>query len=523
MLVLTTLSACLTVATAGDPWKHHSGSQGHGQIQLTVSTTSGHVHGRIDPEFPNVRQFLGIPFARPPVKDLRWAAPQPLSQPDAQIEATKLPPSCNQFLSSSLTIYTNDVLQFNLQGLNKTGPTSEDCLTVSIWTPASQPRACGPPKEKKVEGLPVLIHIYGGGFLTGGQGVPYQIPAQWINRTPEHIVVTFNYRVNIFGFPGALGLRDHNLGLLDQRAAIVWLKENIAAFGGDPDQMIIFGQSAGAVSVDYYGYAYPSDPIVKGLIMESGTAFLTLLGDPTGTNFTYVATQLGYTGSATDSRSILSYMRSLPAYRIETFVANYSDSGASPSLNFRPIPDNRSVFANYTERALVGHLAHIPAIIGTNAQDGVPFAPYSLKGPSTSFVDTLTLLGFICPATKEIQLRQEAGRLTYSYRYAGNFTNISPRPWQGAYHSSELPLLFGTHPNYRGKSTELEYETSWAMQDAWVAFAKDPKHGLKSQGWEPYDKLGSKKVREFGAGVAAKDVSVAAFEKKCIGAVSASA
>lgn len=156
-----------------------------------------------------------------------------------------------------------------------------------------------------------------------------------------------------------------------------------------------------------------------------------------------------------------------------------------------------------------------PAIIGTNLDDGVAFAPYNPNGPNQTLAHAALLDTFLCPATTTIHNRQLTGRQTYSYRYAGNFTNISPRPWMGAYHSSELPLLFGTHPTYRGPSTKLEYATSHAMQDAWVAFASDPVSGLESVGWQVYEKLGAKEIREFGDGVAAKDVSLAAVEAQC--------
>ncbi|KXT00514.1 hypothetical protein AC578_4073 [Pseudocercospora eumusae] len=518
MLSLAVLTAVLASANAGPTWTYHEGEGGHwghGQDQLKVSTTSGLVQGKIDAGLPNVRQFLGIPFAKPPTGLLRWSAPEPLLQPDAEIEATELPPSCNQFLSSTgESLYTREVLEFNLQGLNRTGSTSEDCLSASVWTPTIH-------GYKSTGGLPVLMYIYGGGFSTGGQDVPYQIPAQWVNRSPNHIVVSFNYRLNIFGFPGAQGLEHQNLGLLDQRAAVEWIRENIAAFGGDPEQMILFGQSAGAGSVDHYNYAYPEDPIVKGLIMESGTALLPIRGDSTGVNFTFVATQLGYMGSSSDSAAVLSYMRSLDASKIELFIANYSDSRSSPGLSFSPIPDGKSVFANYTSRALSGQQSKVPAIIGTNREDGIPFAPYNLNGPNLTLANTAYLKTFFCPATETIRLRQETGRLTYSYRYSGNFSNISPKPWMGAYHSSELPLLFGTHADYRGPSSELEYQTSQAMQDAWVAFAKDPVNGLKQLDWMAYEKLGLKEVREFGAGVAAQDIDLASFEAECDGAVPA--
>ena len=216
---------------------HPSGGPGHGS--LTVSTSSGKIHGKIDSGLPNVAQYLGIPFAKPPIGDLRWAAPQPLSQPDAQIEATKLPPSCMQYLTDQgNSLYVRDVLEFNLQGLNRTGAISEDCLTLSVWAPADHSKHGW--KGHNGKGLPVLIFFYGGGFSTGGQDVPYQIPAQWVNRTPDHIVVVLNYRLNIFGFPNAAGLDQQNLGLLDQRAAVVWAKENIGAFGGDTDRMVIW-------------------------------------------------------------------------------------------------------------------------------------------------------------------------------------------------------------------------------------------------------------------------------------------
>lgn len=361
-------------ANAWSPWGYHGGYwHGHGYDQLTVSTTSGHVLGKIDPKLPNVRQFLGVPYAQPPVGELRWKAPESLSQPDAQIQGTDLPPSCNQFLTSpGSSLYTRDVLEFNLQGLNRTGSTSEDCLTTSVWTPVSQNHRRGWWRgQNEHQSLPVLIFIYGGGFSTGGQDVPYQIPTQWVNRSPNHIVVSFNYRLNIFDFPGAKGLEDQNLGLLDQRAAVEWCKANIAAFGGDPSRMIVFGQSAGAASVDYYNYAYPDDPIVKGLIMESGTALLPSSADATGANFSLVASRVGCGGLETDSAAELACMRKVPAQTIEGFVANYSDSGASPGLGFGPTPDGKSVFANYSQRALEGKQAKIVSTITIEAANQV--------------------------------------------------------------------------------------------------------------------------------------------------------
>jgi cholinesterase len=156
-----------------------STSHGHGpstNASLTVKTTSGRVHGKIDAAQPDVRQFLGIPFAQPPVGDLRWLAPQPLSQPEQEIEATELGPSCLQFLNNNSSgVYISQVLEYNLQGLNRTGDVSEDCLRLSVYAPAEKKRrSCENKKGKgngrgrgrggKGKGLPVLIYFYGGGF-----------------------------------------------------------------------------------------------------------------------------------------------------------------------------------------------------------------------------------------------------------------------------------------------------------------------------------------------------------------------
>lgn len=131
--------------------------------QLSIHTSSGTANGIVDPAFPHVRQFLGVPFAQPPVGPLRWETPQALPQSAAGniINATVLPPSCPQYLSTSgASVYTHDVLEFNLQGLNHTGQWSEDCLTASVWTPILNETRWTPRRKDQL--LPVLIYIYGG-------------------------------------------------------------------------------------------------------------------------------------------------------------------------------------------------------------------------------------------------------------------------------------------------------------------------------------------------------------------------
>lgn len=319
-----------------------------------IPTTSGRVSGKVDPSLPNVHQYLGIPYAVPPLGERRWEAPQLLAQPDSESQATSLPPSCLQYLDTHLPnpLFEN-VLEFNLQGLNTTGAISEDCLTLSVWTPAKTITSS--------EGMPVLIFIYGGGFGVGGQDVPYQIPAQWVDRAPDHIVVSFNYRLGIFGFPNAGGLLHQNLALLDTRAVVEWCRENIAAFGGDPSRMILWGQSAGSMMADYYGFAYPEDPIVTGLILNSGTAFTPFftVNDTSRSNYTFVADHVGCAGLADDPDQQLSCMRDVDGDVINNFIANYSETDGFPGLAFVPVEDDALIFSNYTQRAVHGMQAKI--------------------------------------------------------------------------------------------------------------------------------------------------------------------
>jgi carboxylesterase type B len=173
-----------------------------------------------------------------------------------------------------------------------------------------------------------LDFLTGGGDVTGGIEIPTQLPANWVHRSQNHIVVTTNYRVNIFANPNARGLNGTskaNLGLQDIRKAVEWVGENIAAFGGDPSKITLWGQSAGARSTDQYLFAFPHDPIVRASISSSGVALPgTPPTDVAGTNFTFVAKSLGC--NFTDPKLELDCMRRVPMPRIENFVGQYQDN-----------------------------------------------------------------------------------------------------------------------------------------------------------------------------------------------------
>jgi carboxylesterase type B len=206
----------------------------------------------------------------------------------------------------------------------------------------------------------------GGGFQSNGVDVPGQIPAPWVNRSQEHIVVTINYRLNIFGFPNARALDSPNLAILDQRLALEWVHENIAAFGGDPESIMMWGQSAGAMSTDIHNYAFWENPIVHGSFSQSGTALAPIFSsDYSHSSFTTVAKNLGC-DFPDNPTAELECMQQVPVDLIENFIGQYDGPA---TLSFEPIPDEKVVFSDYPARAAAGKISPRPAIFSDAANE----------------------------------------------------------------------------------------------------------------------------------------------------------
>ncbi|KAK6851715.1 hypothetical protein PG995_011840 [Apiospora arundinis] len=441
----------------------------------------------------------GVVHGKPPLGDLRFAPPQPLAEPYGELDATKTPASCIQYATKLPNIYNQIVPEYLPGSANSPGPISEDCLTASVWAP----------RGTKKKNLPVLIWIFGGSFQYGGVDIPYFDPSQWVQRTQSHIVVEFNYRLNIFGYPDAAGLAfdAENPGLLDQRAAVEWVRDNIAAFGGDPKRIGLWGQSAGGISIGTYAYAYPTDPIVNTFLMDSGSEFLppsflyVATADSTAhSNFTFVASNVGCGGLSPAAE--LACMRKVDALKIEGFLQQYQDSLTQPPLTFTPVVDGRTL---------------LPTTMPAHWLARLPKSP---NGPNATLSDAVGFAYFFCPAYKSATVRLAQGIPVYRYLYSGNFTNVSPRPWLGAYHESELPQIFGTAPLYRGNSTAFEYQVSYLMQDSWLDFVAnngDPNAMSSLVGWPEYTSVDTGLVRDFAPadGVVATSVSLRALEKLC--------
>ncbi|MBO6209424.1 MAG: carboxylesterase/lipase family protein, partial [Schwartzia sp.] len=216
----------------------------------TVKTRYGTFNGFLDQN--GVKTWLGIPYAKPPVGKLRWRAPEPLKPSDKTFDAKKFGFSAMQ------TIDEHEAASVN--------PQSEDCLTLNIW------------KHSEKKNLPVMVFIHGGGFQTGGTSDPLYNGSNFA-AVNDVVIVTLNYRVSVFGFVnfGAIdsAFEDSGyLGLKDQIAALQWIKENIADFGGNPDNITIFGESAGAISCMMLAVIPAAKGLFQKAIPQSGNTYM---------------------------------------------------------------------------------------------------------------------------------------------------------------------------------------------------------------------------------------------------------
>jgi cholinesterase len=240
-------------------------------------------------------------------------------------------------------------------------PMSDDCLTLNIWT---KPQTGESSKA-------VLLWIYGGAFFMGNTAAKLYNGARLASEN-DVIVVSANYRTNIFGFPGAPGLKNQNVGLLDQRRAVEWVRDNIASFGGDPKRITLFGESAGGASTDTYAYTWPQEPIVHGIIAQSGTVSLVPWIGGTGPGAWFsVSQKLGCGGQEAGEKTV-DCMRSKGTMEI----VNSMGASANPLAGgFGPVPDGQSYFSDAQVRAKAGNFAKIVRFLAAPINYLLPDAP----------------------------------------------------------------------------------------------------------------------------------------------------
>jgi para-nitrobenzyl esterase len=433
-----------------------------------VTVTGGAVVGVVE---DNIVHYWGIPFAAPPVGDLRWRAPQPPKPWTGTLAADKFGHDC-------------------MQNVRPGGPPwpkrepapSEDCLYLNIWAPAAAAHNAK---------LPVMVWIYGGGFQVGSSATILFDGTQFAKDGV--MLVSFNYRLNKFGFfahpaltkesPGApLG----NYAVLDQIAALKWVKKNIAKFGGDPANITIFGESAGAMSVQYL----MQSPLARGLfdkaISESGFGRFQLqsFAEAEGKGKA-VAQSWGVAGDD------VAALRAVPAAAV-LGDTTMSHNGFWPMLDGKIIPDQT---INSFES---GKVAHVPFVLGSNSYE-IGLFPMMATGMSHKFAaewpkaETLfdgfgrhdsnvlemqvaTDLILTEPTRELARASVRAGMPTYVYYYS--YVNPALRArYPGAPHFFEVPAVFGTMPYIEPHPGPETPKVVAAMNSRWADFAKTGKPG----------------------------------------------
>jgi para-nitrobenzyl esterase len=442
-----------------------------------VRTQSGVVEGILTTG-STIRTFRGIPFAAPPVGNLRWKPPQPAPSWSGVRKATAFGARCMQG-----TIYKDMVFR-------DSGP-SEDCLYLNVWTPASSAAAH----------VPVMVWIYGGGFNAGSASEPRQDGENLAKKGV--VVVSFNYRLGIFGFfshPELTKESPHqaagNYGLLDQVAALEWVHKNIAAFGGDPNKVTIFGESAGSISVSLLMASPLSSGLFHRAIGESGGAFLMR---PIQTLSSQIQDSRASLEKFFGTADLSALRRKSAEEVLQVALKNEKMACCWPDIDRYFLPEGPSAIYG------AGKQAHVPLLAGWNADEQgyqglLRKTPPSMENYSAKIHelygdhageilkaypgDTVQQVKesardlasdrFIAYSTwKWLEMQLETGKSpVYRYHFERAPPEPKGEPSRGAYHSADIEYVFEALDSKHLPWTPSDKELSGIISSYWTNFAK---------------------------------------------------
>lgn len=456
-------------------------AQSTAPITVTVKTPSGVLRGA---QRDGMRSFLGIPYAQPPVGELRWRAPQPLAAWSGSRDALRFGAEC-------------------MQGRGRTPvPMSEDCLFLNIWV-ADKPKS---------HHLPVLVWVHGGAFMVGSAGQPTYDGASLARQ--GIIVVTLNYRLGKFGFLAHPALTQANpdepqanYGLMDVLAALKWVQANIKAFGGDPHEVTLAGQSAGGAAV----YDLMSSPLAAGLfakaIIESGV-FSTPSTSFDTAQAAGVAAALSWDPNAKDAAAL----RRLSAAQVQ-------GDGPALSGNFGPMIDGKLLPVDVATAFDEGQNLKVPLLIGSNSYEA-GFFGNAAKGLSqrlasvwprvtavydgygtkrTDLVELQLTTDMMITAPTRAAARASASHGAPTFLYYYSFVRPSQRERvPGASHMDEVYALFGHMNLMQGGPPDPpdSLPVVAALQERWARFVSTGSPASKTEPW-PALKLDDQQLLEF--------------------------
>ena len=471
---------------------------------VIVSTQYGRVEGNYEDE---QYVFKGIPYAAAPVGNLRWKAPRPVMPWSGVRPAKKFGPIAPQNPLPGME---------DLADFAATEPQDEDCLYLNIWTQDTD-------KARR----PVMLWIHGGAFIVGS-GSQEMFRGNTLVRRGDVVLVTINYRMGALGFMNLKEITRGRIpatgceGLLDQIAALSWVRENIEAFGGDPDNITVFGESAGAMSIgDLLGMPAAKGIFQKAILESGGAGTAGLLEDSIATTAQFLDI-LRVKSTDTDALYSLTVRQILAAQQELSVVFQKKDNRITP---FQPVVDGIVMPEIPIHAIQKGSASGIPTLAGTNLDEFKLFnaidlsfrkmdeagmvrrletiippghisdvvAAYrrgrSLRGEATGAGDILTAIQsdymFRIPVLRLVESQCRNRQPAYNYL----FTWKSPlmKGKLGACHTLEIGFVFGNYDErFCGAGPDAD-ALSQKMQDAWIAFARTGNPNCASLGaWEPY-------------------------------------
>ncbi len=458
------------------------GVTAHAQAPI-VRTPLGELSGS---NTDGVWAFRGVPYATPPLGELRWRPPQPAAAWTGTRDATRFGADCMQ----------------KPQADSRAPGVSEDCLYLNVWTPEHADR------------LPVMVWVYGGGFVEGSASLPLYDGAALARRGV--VVVSLNYRTGVFGFLAHRALAaespEHsagNYGMLDVLEALRWVRRNAAAFGGDPDHVTVFGESAGASMLDLLLISPLSKGLIDQAILESPGAMRPL---STLSEAEVIADVAG---------PDLTALRAMPAAQVLALNGKIVPQvrRLTTPRALGPIQDGWVVPRTDTQAFAQGNMLHMPLLVGGNSDEGRAFTRdwpihtvaeahrYATENFGASAGPMLALYGITDDAAVGPGIAYAFGDTQFNYGVRGlarGMAAVQPKTWRYLFtrapagepvpptHSEELDYVFGTlgAPRWvpRGTMNDADHRLSDAMMGAWVRFARtgDP-NGGSLPAWPSYD------------------------------------
>jgi para-nitrobenzyl esterase len=456
---------------------------------LVVKTQDGKVHGKTIKNGA-VRAFQGIPYAAPPVGNLRWKAPQPAAAWKGELDATKYGHHCAQG-----RVFDDMIFQ-------DAGP-SEDCLTLNVYMPAKL--------DSKAK-LPVMFWIHGGGYAGGGSSEPRHngdfLPTKGV------VLVTINYRLGVFGFlatpelAAEQGGSSGNYGLMDMVAGLSWVKKNIAEFGGDPNNVTIFGESAGSFAVSTLMAAPPAQGLFAKAIGESGGA---LASGGLSMETLAVAGPKGAEWVKSTGANSLADLRAMPTEKV------LAEAAKKDAERFGPVLDGKFLSEPVVTTYEAGKQARVPLLAGFNRDEGsylsIGMTADKWKAMGTErFADKVEMFFKLYPGTNDTEAVRSAADfggdqfIAYGtwkwieidrktgdkdiYRYKLDLAAPPSKfhPGSFAFHSDDIEYVFGTLDTRPGAVwRDEDRKLSDQIMSYWTNFAKngDP-NGTGLPNWPKY-------------------------------------